>query len=54
MYDLISGLIDHIYSTGDSAQQYVFYICGALILMLTASVLDVVYRVFCHFFRGGR
>ena len=54
MYDLISGLIDHSYSSGDSAQQYIYYICGALILVITASFLDAVYRVFCHFLRGGR
>lgn len=54
MYDLIYELIDHSYTTGSSDQQYIYYICGALILILTASILDVLYRVFLHFMRGGR
>lgn len=54
MYDLISSLIGHSWQTSNSEQQYVYYICGALILLLTASVLDVLYRVFLHFMRGGR
>lgn len=54
MYDLISALIDHNYVTGDSMQQYIIYICGALIVMLTAVVIDGVFRVFTHFMRGGK
>lgn len=54
MYDLIYNLIDHSYATGDSMQQYVIYICGALILMLTAVFLDTVCRVFYHYLSGGR
>ena len=54
MYDLISGLIDHNYVTGDSMQQYVIYISGALIVVLTAVVLDTVCRVFYHFLSGGK
>lgn len=54
MYDLIYNLIGHSWSTGTSEQQYIYYICGALILLLTAIVLDVLYRVFLHFMRGGR
>lgn len=52
MYDIISRIIDHSWSTGDSAQQYVYYICGALIIVLTAVFIDMVYRVFSHFWRG--
>lgn len=52
MYDIISRIIDHAWSTGDSAQQYVYYICGALIIVLTAVFIDMVYRVFSHFWRG--
>lgn len=54
MYDLIYDLVDHAYVTGDSAQQYIFYICGALIIVLTAVTLDMVYRVFSHFWNGRK
>lgn len=54
MYDLIYSLLDHSYTTGDSMQQYVIYISGALIVVITAVVLDTVCRVFYHFLSGGR
>lgn len=51
MYDLIFGIIDHSWTTGSSEQQYVYYICGALIVILTCVFIDLVYRVFSHFWR---
>lgn len=54
LYDLIYDLIDHVYTSGDSMQQYVIYICGALILIITVVLLDTVCRVFYHFLSGGR
>lgn len=54
MYDRISYLIDHAWTTGDSAQSTIYYICGALIIVLSAVTLDLVYRVFSHFWRSGR
>lgn len=55
MYDLISGLIDHNWiSTNAGEQQYVYYTCAVLIIMLTTVVIDGVFRVFSHFIRGGR
>lgn len=54
MYDIIYGLIDHSYTTGDSMQQYVIYTCCALIILLTVVFIDMVYRVFSHFWRGGK
>ena len=51
MYDLISGIIDHSWSTSTSEQQYIYYICGALIVLLTCVIIDLVYRVFSHFWR---
>lgn len=54
MYDQIAMIIDHVYETGDSSQQYIFFICGALIIVLTAVTLDMIYRVFSHFWRGGK
>lgn len=52
MYDIISGIINHNWITqnyGD--QQYIYYICGALIVILTAVFIDLVYRVIGHFWR---
>lgn len=51
MYDIINGVIDHSWSTGSSEQQYIYYICGALIILLTCVFIDVVYRVFRHFWK---
>ena len=54
MYDIIQQIIDHSWSTGDSSQQYVFYTCAALILILTTVFIDLVYRVFSHFWSGRK
>lgn len=51
MYDIISSIIDHAWTTGDSSQQYIFYICGALIIVLSAVFIDLIYRIFRHFWR---
>lgn len=49
MYDLINGIIGHSWTTGSSEQQYIYYICGALIVILTCVFIDMVYRVFRSF-----
>lgn len=55
MYDLISGLIDHSWITTNAGeQQYIYYTCAVLIIMLTSVVIDGVFRVFTHFMRGGK
>lgn len=55
MYDIVSNIIDHNWLTQNAGeQQYIYYICGALIVMFTVVVIDLVYRVFSHFWRGGR
>lgn len=51
MYDIISNIIDHTWSTGSSEQQYIYYICGALIVILTCVIIDLVYRIIGHFWR---
>ncbi len=51
MYNLIEQMIDHNWVTGSSDQQYIYYICGALIILFTVSVIDMVYRIFRHFWR---
>lgn len=52
MYDIIENIISHSWETSNSAQTQIYYICGALIVVLTAVFIDMVYRVFSHFWRG--
>lgn len=50
MYDLIQNLINHTWITqGAGDQQYIYYICGALICLLTVIIVDFVYRVLRSF-----
>lgn len=51
MYDIIENLINHNWVTGTSDQQYIYYICGALIILFTCVIIDMVYRVFSHFWK---
>lgn len=47
MYDLISNLIGHNWITQNAGeQQYIYYIAGAIIIILTVTVIDLVYRLF--------
>lgn len=55
MYDRIEYIIDHVYESQYSGdQQYIYFICGALIIILTVVTIDLVYRVFSHFWRSGK
>lgn len=51
MYNIISQIINHVWVTNDSMQQYIVYGCVALIIILAAVFIDLVYRVFRHFWR---
>lgn len=51
MYNIIQNIISHSWSTGTSDQQYIYYICGALIILFTVVMFDLVYRLFSHFWR---
>lgn len=52
MYDVISNIINHEYiSNYNGDQQYIYYICGAVIVILTVVFIDMIYRVFRHFWR---
>lgn len=46
MYNLISNLISHNWISNNSEQQYIYYITGALIIILTVVFLDFIYRIF--------
>lgn len=55
MYDLVYGIIDHVWQTNtnlnSTQQQYIYMICACLIIILTVVFIDLVYRVFRHFWR---
>lgn len=53
MYDLISNIINHQYvSNYGGEQQYIYYICCAMIPLLTVVFVDFVKDIFSGFFRG--
>lgn len=51
MYAIIDNIINHNWTTGSSDQQYIYYICGAIIVILVVVFIDLIYRVFSHFWR---
>lgn len=52
MYELIEGIIGHEWISNYSGdQQYIYYICGAVIVILLCVFIDLIYRVFSHFWR---
>lgn len=55
MYDIVYYIIDHAWeSQYTSDQQYIYYICGSLIIIFSCVFIDLVYRVFSHFWRGKK
>lgn len=54
MYDVINQIIDHSWTTGSNEQSTVYYICGAMIIILTVVFTDMVYRIFSSFWRGKK
>lgn len=57
MYDIIYNIINHVWNTSSSysstEQQIIYYICGALILILTMTFIDLFYRLIRGIFRKG-
>lgn len=52
MYDVVHSIIGHDWITNyTSDQQYIYYICGALIVIIMVVLIDLVYRIFRHFWR---
>ena len=49
MYDVVSNIINHTWQTSSSDQQYIYYICGTLIVVLTVVFVDGIKDVFRHF-----
>lgn len=57
MFDVINGIIQHIWDTdawNNTEQQVIYYICGCLIVILTVTFIDLIYRIFSHFWNGRR
>ena len=52
MYDIVSNIIDHVWQSNYSGeQQYIYYISGALVVIFSAVLIDMVYRLLwsiCH------
>lgn len=55
MYNIVQGIIDHVYQGGNNTygdQQYIYYICCALIPILAVVFIDCIRSIFRGFFRG--
>lgn len=56
MYSVIQDIIQWAWQSGTgyntTEQQLIYYICGAVIIILTVSFVDLIYRVFGHFWNG--
>lgn len=57
MYNIIYQIIDHVYQTGNTAtgdQQYIYYGCISLILLLTIWILDRISVFIINISKGGK
>lgn len=53
MYDIIQRIIGHSWiSQGAGDQQYIYYVCCALIIIFSVVIIDLVYRIFSHFWHS--
>lgn len=54
MYAIIQQIIDHVYqgTTTYGEQQYIYYICCALIPLFAVVFIDLIRDIFRGFFRG--
>ena len=46
MYDIVIGIL------GPDSAQFVPYVCGALVCLLTVVFIDLIKDIFSGFFRG--
>lgn len=52
MYSIIEQIISHTWQSNYSSdQQYIYYIAGALIIVLTVAFVDLVKTTFQQFLR---
>ena len=53
MYDVIREIINHTWQSNyTSDQQYIYYIAGTLIVIFSVVIIDLVYRIFGHFWKS--
>lgn len=52
MFSIIQQIIFHTWESNYGGDQsYIYYICGALIVIFSCTFIDLTYRVFSHFWR---
>lgn len=52
MYEVVEEIINHTWQSNyTSDQQYIYYICGALIVVLAAVLVDAIFDLFRRFWR---
>ena len=54
MYSIVEQIINHVYQgpTTYGDQQYIYYICAALIPLFAVVFIDCIRDIFRGFFRG--
>lgn len=53
MYEIIESIIDHAWQSNyTSDQQYIYYICCAMIPLLAVIIIDIIRDIFSSFLRG--
>ena len=53
MYEIVSRIIAHSWITTNAGeQQYVYFVCGALIIISTVAFIDAIKQVFASFWRA--
>lgn len=54
MFDVLYRIINHNWDTqawNSTEQQVIYYIGGALIIILVVTFIDLIYKVFSHFWK---
>ena len=55
MFEVVSNIISFSGIFDDVlVNQSIFEICGALIIVFSVTFIDLIYRIFSHFWRGKR
>lgn len=53
MYQVVEQMIGHTWQTNYTGdQQYIYYICGSLICLLTVVFIDKIFEMFRRFTHG--
>lgn len=52
MFEIIRAIIDHAWeSSYQGDQQYIYYTCAALIIILSVAFIDMIKQLFSNFWR---